>query len=220
MRQTRWTPSRTQEHLNLVSCTWRHSSHTSHQKTSEASPDHVAVNLPLTSLTILHITTWIEVSTGEVLDLARARSLLLSAVPVQAILVWLKTFPQPSRVSDRPLHNWVTRWYFHITPRFQTRQDRSRHALNQLCSLVPPCNLTPSTPSVSLVVSMSAIHHMSVGPIQQLSVRRRSVLSDVADPATSRKLRVFSRPTHLLHPCVRRRWLHNDISCHPHQPAQ
>ena len=44
MRQTRWSPAHTQEHLNLVSCTWRHSSHTSHQKTSEASPDHVAVS--------------------------------------------------------------------------------------------------------------------------------------------------------------------------------
>ena len=33
MRQTRWSPSHTQQHLNLVSCTWRHS--------SEASPDHV-----------------------------------------------------------------------------------------------------------------------------------------------------------------------------------
>ena len=29
--------------LNSVSCTWRHSSHTSHQTTSEASADHVAV---------------------------------------------------------------------------------------------------------------------------------------------------------------------------------
>ena len=66
----RWS-SHTKEHLNLVSCTWRHSSHTSHQKTSKASPDH----LPQTSPTTLHIPTWIEVSTCEVLDLARARSL-------------------------------------------------------------------------------------------------------------------------------------------------
>ena len=73
-------------------------------------------------------------------------------------------------------------------------------------------------PSVSLVASLLATHHTSVGPIQQLSVRHRSVLSDVADPVTSQKLQVLSRPTHLLHRCVRRRWLHIDQNCHLHQP--
>ena len=54
---------------------------------------------------------------------------------------------------------------------------------------------------------------MSVGPIQQLTVRHRSV-SDVADPMTSQRLRVLPRPTHLLHPSVRRRWLHIGRNCH------
>ena len=61
------------------------------------------------------------------------------------------------------------------------------------CSALP----IPLMPSVSLVASLLATHHMSVGPIQQLSVRHRSVLSDVADPVTSQRLRVLSRPTHL-----------------------
>ena len=113
-------PSHTQKHLYLVSCTWRHPSHASHQKTPKASPDHVAVTCHRPSPTTLHISTWIEVSTCEVLDLARARSLQTAKshfgsssgtveASCQAILAWLKTFPQLSRVSDRPSHNWMTR---------------------------------------------------------------------------------------------------------------
>ena len=149
MRQTRRSPSRTQELMNLVSCTWRHLSHTFHQKISKASLHHLAVTChrplqphsisPLGS-TFQHVRSWISPEH----DLCKRQNrtlvvpLVLSIVPRQAVLAWLKTFPQPSRVSDLSLHNWMTRWYFHIIPRFQTLHDRSRHALNSSVCLFHP----------------------------------------------------------------------------------
>ena len=115
-----------------------HSSHTSHQKTSEASPNHVAVtchrppqphSLSPHGSKFQHVRSWISREHGKI---------ALLTVPCQAILACLKTFPQPSRVSDRPLHHWMTCWYFHIIPRFQTLHDRSRHALNSSVCLFHP----------------------------------------------------------------------------------
>ena len=108
-------------------------------------------HLPLTSLATLHIPlgskfqhvgSWISPEH----DLCKRQNRtfavppVLSTVPGQAILAWLETFRQPSRVSDSPLHNWVTRWYFHIIPRSQTLHNRSRHALNSSVCLFHPAS--------------------------------------------------------------------------------
>ena len=67
----RWSPSHTHEHFNLVSAFVAHLSPENIRSESRSRGCH----LPLTSPTTLHIPTWFEVSTCEVLDLARARTL-------------------------------------------------------------------------------------------------------------------------------------------------
>ena len=146
-----------QEQLNLVSCTWRHSSRTSHQKTSEASPDHAAAAChwppPPHSFSPLgsncqHVRSSIspEHDHYKWQNRTLAVPLLLSG--------WRKrSHRQAASIAQLgdplvfPHHTSTpnTTWSLSSCPQ-------------QLCLLVPPCHLTPSTPSVSLVALLLTTH--------------------------------------------------------------
>ena len=125
-------------YLNLVSCTWRQSSHTSHQKTSNASPGNVAVAChrppqphsiyPLGSK--LHVRSWIS---PEQRPLQTAKSHFGSSSGTVD-----STLSGHPRLVEKRSHTQAATRYFHIIPRFQTLHDRSRHALNSSVGLFHP----------------------------------------------------------------------------------